>query len=54
MRYTSSFPAFRRERVLAARGSAATCKDNKADGIADDNGNDTTSEGTANENEPDS
>lgn len=32
--YTSSFPSFRRERVLAARGSAATCKDAAADDIA--------------------
>ena len=30
VRYTSSFPAFRRQRVLAARGSAATCKDDDA------------------------
>lgn len=42
--YTSSFPAFRRERVLAARGSAATCKDAAADDIADD---------TTNEDKPD-
>ena len=44
VRYTSSLPAFRRERVLAAMGSAATCKDAAADGIADD---------TTNEDKPD-
>ena len=50
VRYTSSFPAFRRQRVLAARGSAAICKDDDAH---DDDANDDAHDAAANEDNPD-
>ena len=45
--YTSSSPAFRRERVLAATGGAATCKGDDADDTPNDD------IANANEDEPD-